>query len=297
MTVASQLWRRGATMMVTVVCAGTIVYFVPVLAAERYADGWSGVVSGYWQWWADIAQGGFMVPKVSQAIPWTLTLVGFSTAVAFAIGTLAGALIASPAGRIATLARWATPAALTMYATPFFVFGMVLLWIFVWLLDWFPTGGGYTHGETPEWSLHGVATLLWHGTLPVASIILVGLGQWLVSMRSLMVTTVGEDYVALGRSMGLRQWRIIAHYQMRNCILPQITLLLMNLGLVFAGTVLVEIVFAYPGVGYVLQQAILGNDLETVASVVVTTSVLFAIMLGGMEIIYRLLDRRIALTT
>lgn len=297
MTVVAQLWRRGATVVVTVVCAGSVVYFVPALANERYTAGWSEVAAGYWQWWADVAQGGFLVPKVSQAMPWTLTLVGISTAVAFAIGTVAGALIASPAGRIATLARWATPAALALYATPFFVFGMVMLWLFVWLLDWFPTGGGYTHGETPEWSLHGVRTLLWHGTLPLASIILVGLGQWLVSMRSLMVLTVGEDYVTHARSMGLRRWRIMAYYQMRNCMLPQVTLLIMNLGLVFAGAVLVEIVFAYPGVGYVLQQAILGNDLRTVSSVVITVSVMFAMLLGVMEILYRVLDRRIASTT
>ena len=295
MSAASQAWRRVATILVTVIGAGTVIYFVPVLALGRYATGWEPILDGYLTWWAGLAQGSFITPKVSQALPWTLTLVGMSTAIAFLIGTFAGALVASPVKRFGVVARWATPAALTLYATPFFVLGMVMIWVFVWLLDWFPSGGGYTLGETPEWNPAGVATLLWHGTLPFTSIVVAGIAQWLVLMRSVMVMTEGEDYVLLARSMGLNPWRVLSWYKMRNCLLPQITHLVMNMGLILTGTVLVEIVFAYPGIGYVLQQAILGNDFGTVTSVVITTSVLFALLLAVLEVAYPLIDRRIGI--
>ena len=297
MSAASQAWRRVASVIVTVLAAGTIVYFVPILALGRFQGGWEPILDGYVDWWFGIVQGDFLVPKVSQALPWTLTLVGFSTAVAFTLGTIGGALVASPIGRAGVVARWATPAALTLYATPFFVLGMVMIWVFVWMLDWFPTGGGYTFGESPEWSFQSVMTLLWHGTLPTGSIVVAGIAQWLVLMRSVMIMTDGEDYVLLGRSMGLKPWRLLARYKIRNCMLPQVTHLIMNLGLIFTGAVLVEIVFAYPGIGYVLQQAILGNDFATVTSVVITTSILFALLLAVLEVVYPLIDKRISLAT
>ncbi len=289
-----QLSRRTASFIITVFLAGSITYLVPRLPALWTDYSSFPSVFDFADWWIWVLQGGFISDKVTQAIPWTLALMCLATAVSFVIGSLVGALMASPFGKIGQIARWSTPAALTMYATPYFIFGMVLIWLFVWLYELFPTGGGYTLGETPELTWHGIRILLWHGTLPMFSIILTGTAHWLVLMRGMMVTVEGEDYVMLSRAMGLRDWRIFSWYRMRNCALPQFTQLFLSMGIIFTGAVMVEIVFAYPGIGYLLQQAILGNDSNTVQSIVITTAIIFAVLLAIMETIYPLIDRRIA---
>ena len=288
-----QLHRRLFSFVSTVFLAGSLTYLVPRLPSLWTEYGSFPGLSDFVDWWLWVLQGGFIVDKVTQAIPWTVALMGLATAVSFVIGSVAGALMASPFGKVGRIARWSTPAALTMYATPYFIFGMVLIWLFVWLWEVFPTGGGYTLGETPAMTWHGIRTLLWHGTLPMLSIVLTGTAHWLVLMRGMMVTVEGEDYVIQSRAMGLKDWRIFSWYRMRNCALPQFTQLFLSMGIIFTGAVMVEIVFAYPGIGYLLQQAILGNDSTTVQSIVITTAIIFAVLLAVMEAVYPLIDRRI----
>ncbi len=288
-----QLTRRTISFVATVFFAGSLTYLVPRLPALWTEYGSLPTIFDFVDWWVWVLQGGFISEKVTQAVPWTIALMGLATAVSFVIGSVAGALMASPFGKIGQLARWSTPATLTMYATPYFIFGMVLIWLFVWLVELFPTGGGYTLGETPELTWHGIRTILWHGTLPTLSIILTGTAHWIVLMRGMMVTVEGEDYVTLSRAMGLKEWRVFAWYRMRNCALPQFTQLFLSMGVIFTGAVMVEIVFAYPGIGYLLQQAILGNDSNTVQSIVITTAIIFAVLLAIMETAYPLIDRRI----
>ena len=289
----NQLTRRASSFLATVFLAGSLTYFVPRLQALWTDSGSFPTAYDFIDWWVWVVQGGFVSAKVTQAVPWTLALMGLATAVSFIIGSLAGALMASPFGKAGIVARWGTPAALTMYATPYFIFGMILIWLFVWLWEIFPTGGGYTLGETPTLTLEGIRTLVWHGTLPTLSIILTGTAHWLVLMRGMMVTIEGEDYVVQSRAMGLKDWRIFAWYRMRNCALPQFTQLFLGMGIIFTGAVMVEIVFAYPGIGYLLQQAILGNESKTVQSIVITTAIIFAVLLAVMETGYPLIDRRI----
>ena len=285
--------RRIASFAVTVFLAGTVTYVLPKLPSIWSGDGQLPGPSAFIDWWAWVLQGGFIDPAVTQAIPWTLSLMGLATVVSFVVGSIAGALLASPFGKIGTLAQWSTPAALTLYATPYFILGMVLIWLFVWLVDLFPPGGGYSLGESPELSWHGIQTILWHGTLPISSIVLAGIAHWLVLMRAMMVTVEGEDYVTLSRAMGLNETRIFTWYRMRNCALPQVTQLFLSLGIIFTGAVMVEIVFAYPGIGYLLQQAILSNNASQLQSIVITTALMFALLLAVMESLYPVIDRRI----
>ena len=288
-----QLTRRTASFVATVFLAGSLAYLIPRFPALWTDYGSFPTIFDFIDWWTWVLKGGFITDKVTQAIPWTLALMGLATAVSFILGSIAGALMASPFGKIGHIARWGAPAALTMYATPYFIFGMVLIWLFVWLWAVFPTGGGYTLGETPTLTWQGIQTLIWHGTLPTLSIILTGTAHWLVLMRGMMVTVEGEDYVIQSRAMGLQDWRIFAWYRMRNCALPQFTQLFLSMGIIFTGAVMVEIVFAYPGIGYLLQQAILGNNSGLVQSIVITTAIIFAVLLAIMELLYPLIDRRI----
>ena len=292
----NQLTRRTASFILTVFLAGSITYLIPRLPALWTEYGSFPTLPDFLDWWLWTLQGGFINPKVTQAVPWTLALMGLATAVSFILGSIAGALMASPFGKIGRIARWTTPAALTMYATPYFIFGMILIWLFVWLWAIFPTSGGYTLGETPALTWHSIKTILWHGTLPTLSIILTGTAHWLVLMRGMMITIEGEDYVIQSRAMGLQDWRIFTWYRMRNCALPQFTQLFLSLGIIFTGAVMVEIVFAYPGIGYLLQQAILANNPTIIQSIVITTTIIFATLLAIMETLYPLTDPRITRT-
>ena len=112
-------------------------------------------------------------------------------------------------------------------------------------------------------------------------------------MRSMMVIVQDEGYAQMSRAMGLKSWRVFYSYQVRNALLPQITFLVLSLGFIVSGSALVEIVFSYPGIGYLLQQAIIGNDSNTVQSIVITTAIIFAVLLAIMETVYPLIDRRI----
>ena len=154
-------------------------------------------------------------------------------------------------------------------------------------------GSGYTLGESPESSLKGIYTLARHDFLPALSLVAVAPGGWAIVMRSMMVIVQDEGYAQMSRAMGLKSWRVFYSYQVRNALLPQITFLVLSLGFIVSGSALVEIVFSYPGIGYLLQQAIIGNDSNTVQSIVITTAFIFAVLLAIMETVYPLIDRRI----
>jgi peptide/nickel transport system permease protein len=135
--------------------------------------------------------------------------------------------------------------------------------------------------------------MLKHAVLPAASIILSGFGFWALSMRGMMLTVQGEDYMLMAEAKGLKQSTIFLRYGMRNAILPQITALVLSLGYILSGSVLVELVFSYPGIGSVLYHAIRQFDYFLIQGIVFT--VVVAIALGALilDLILPLLDPRI----
>jgi peptide/nickel transport system permease protein len=131
--------------------------------------------------------------------------------------------------------------------------------------------------------------------LPAGSIVLAGIGFWGLGMRAMMVTIMGEDYMTLANAKGLRSPTIFWRYSLRNALLPQITGLALSLASIMSGAILVEIVFAYPGIGFLLYRAISGNDYFVIQGVTlfIIVSVAFALLL--LDFIYPLLDPRIQL--
>ena len=180
-----------------------------------------------------------------------------------------------------------------VHSIPYFLLGIMLIALFAVTWAFFPVGSGYTLGESPEFSLKGLYTLAKHAFLPALSLVAVAAGGWAIVLRSMMVIVQGEDYVQMSKAMGLKSWRVFYSHQVRNALLPQVTFLALSMGIIFTGAVMVEIVFSYPGIGYLLQQAIIGNDSNTVQSIVITTAFIFAVLLATMETVYPLIDRRI----
>lgn len=195
---------------------------------------------------------------IRDAVPWTAALLGLTTLFSFVAGTMLGALLAWPGAP--RWMRWLMPPVWAMHAVPFFLLGLVLMYVFSVQLQWLPIFGGYSAGATPALTWSFTLDVLRHAVLPALSIVLVSVGGWALAMRGMMVTTMGEDYVTFAEAKGLRSITIFARYCVRNAILPQTTGLALALGQILSGAVLVEVIFGYPGIGTLLFQAIEEND-------------------------------------
>ncbi len=228
---------------------------------------------------------------IAEAIPWTITLLLTTTILAFLIGNFLGALMAWP--NTPKFLEYIMPPILMMTAIPYFLLGLILVYIFGFVLEWFPMYGGYTAGTIPNLSLDFILDMVWHSILPALSILLVSLGFWAMGMRSMMVMTQGEDYVVFADAMGLRDRTIFSHYAIRNALLPQVTALALNLGRMVGGAVLVEVIFGYPGIGTVLYQGIRGSDFFVVQGIIFVTIVAIGLSTLILDIVYPLLDPRI----
>ncbi len=225
------------------------------------------------------------------AIPWTAGLLFTATILAFIIGTIIGALVAWP--RSPKWIRYLLPPLLTLSAVPFFLLGLVLVYIFAFRLQWFPLFGGYTPGTFPSWNVDFAKDVLRHSILPALAILLAQIGFWAIGMRGMMVTAEGEDYMTFGEASGLKGRTLFTHYAMRNAMLPQTTGLALSLGQVLSGALLVEVIFNYPGIGGVLYFSIRQFDYFVIQGIIFTVVLGVAIATLVLDLIYPLLDPRI----
>lgn len=229
---------------------------------------------------------------ILDALPWTIVLVTVSTLLAFALGSLLGALLAWP--RAPKFIRFLAPPLLTLSAIPYYLLGLTLIYFFAFKWRTFPLGGGYDIGTSPGWNLEFISQAVKHSILPALSIVLASLGFWALGMRAMMVTVQGEDYVTLAEAKGLKPHRIFLRYALRNAILPQITALALTLGQVASGVVLVEVVFGYPGVGSLLFQSIRTFDYTVIYGLTFLVIVAIGIATLILDLILPKLDPRIS---
>jgi len=233
-----------------------------------------------------------VLSMLRRAIPWTVGLLLTATLISFTIGTLVGALLAW--GKAPFILRAVFPAFFTFSAVPFYLMGIVLLYIFAFLIPIFPLFGGFSTERIPELSLSFALDILHHSILPALAIVLAQVGFWAMGMRSMMVTIQGEDYMLQAEAKGLKGPRIFYRYAMRNAILPQFTGLALSLGTIISGAILVEVVFSFPGVGSVLLKAVRGFDWFVIQGIVFLVIVSVAFTMLIIDLIYPLLDPRIS---
>src|SRR5947209_14490982 len=208
---------------------------------------------------------------IADALPWTLALLGTTTLLSFGIGSLLGALLAWPGAP--RWMRWLMPPLWALHAIPFFLLGLILTYLLAFRAQLLPMFGGYTAGAFPGLTLAFVGDVIAHSILPALSIVLVATGGWALTMRGMMVTTQGEDYVTFAEAKGLRSLTIFLRYCVRHAMLPQTTALALALGHIFAGAVLVEVIFGYTAVGTILFHAIRENDHFLIQGIVFTVIV------------------------
>lgn len=226
------------------------------------------------------------------ALPWTLGLLGVSFVISFFTGTLLGALFGWP--RAPRAIQWLFPPLITFHAIPYYLLGLILLYLLSFAVRWLPSGGGYTRGTLPILSWSFALDVAYHAILPALSIVLAQIGGWALGMRAMMVTTRGEDYMIFAEAKGVSDRTLFMRYALRNAILPQVTGLALVLGYLISGAVLVEVVFQYPGIGTLLWRAIRESDYFLVQGIVFFSIVTIAVATLVLDLTYPLLDPRIS---
>ncbi|ADO41454.1 ABC transporter permease [Ketogulonicigenium vulgare] len=228
---------------------------------------------------------------LGRALIWTLTLVGIATVFSFIFGTLLGVVAAWRRGSkfdsfVSLLSIFAT-------SIPAVVVALLVLFLFGYTLRWFPNGYAADPMIDPAFSWVYIKSVLYHGTLPMLTLVFVLTGGFVVTMRNNMINLLGEDYIVMGRAKGLAERDVMLWYAARNALLPTVSNLAIALGTVLSGSLVVEVVFNYPGLGNTLYQAILARDYPVIQGqlLIMTGAMLVANFL--VDLSYVLLDPRL----
>lgn len=256
--------------------------------AAQYLAYLGDVVRG--DWGTSFRLGEPVAAAIADRLPWTLLLVGTSLLLATLFGVVAGAVAAWRRGGRFDAASLTT--AIVVDALPTFWIGMILIAVFAVHLGWFPTFGATTPAG-PDRGLPWLADVGRHLVLPALTLTLASLSGTYLVMRAAMQDVLGADHVRSARAKGLPEHRVLMGHAVRNALLPVSTLLFLNLGFLVGGSTIVETVFAYPGVGTLLYEAVLARDYPVLqgAFFVLTVSVVAANALA--DAVYPWLDPRV----
>jgi peptide/nickel transport system permease protein len=254
----------------------------------------------YWAYLVDVAHFNFGTDVVeypakvstllAETIPWTLTLVGTATVIAFVVGTALGIVAGWRHG--GWLDR-ALPGLMFLQAIPYFFLALVLLELLAVSLHLFPLGEGYAGGLVPGWHWAFIGSAIYHSLLPAFTIVITSVAGWMLQMRNVMITTIGEDYVLAAQAKGLSSRRVVFTYAARNALLPQLQGFGLALGFVVSGAIIMEIVFSYPGIGLLLLNAVTSNDYPLMQAIFLVIT--FAVLLANLivDLVIMLVDPRV----
>jgi len=226
---------------------------------------------------------------IGSSLPWTVGLVGVTTIVSFLLGTALGV---GAGWRRGSWIDGLLPATTFLSSIPYFWLGLVAIALFAGPGSFFPSSGGYEPGLVPAFDAYFIPSAIQHSILPAATILVSSMSGWILSMRNMMVTVASEDYITVAHAKGLSERRVALSYAARNALLPNVSGFALSLGFIVGGTLLVEIVFSYPGLGFQLFQAVGSKDYPLMQGIflIITISVLVANLLA--DVAYLLLDPR-----
>jgi peptide/nickel transport system permease protein len=316
--------RRIALYIVTAIVAITVNFFIPRLMPGNPALAVLGRVqaeeskqaiaaleqqygvqtkTGMWgqyvQYWDHLLHGNLgtslnfypasVGSLIRAALPWTIGLVGMATVISFVLGTLLGV---AAAWRRGSWLDGLLPAMTFFQAAPYFFVAILAVAVFATKLGWFPPNSGYdTTTLNPGFDWPFISNVIDHAVLPALTIVLASIAGWIIGMRNMMITTMDEDYVLLAQAKGLPAHRVIA-YAARNALLPSVAGFSLAIGFIVSGALLTEIVFSYPGVGYLLFTAIGSDDYPLLQGIflIITLAVLLANLVA--DFVYAFLDPR-----
>jgi peptide/nickel transport system permease protein len=265
-----------------------------------------GFVSGplpqqYLTYWQNLLQGNlgtsvsaFPVP-VSQVLAtglgWTLRLFGTATIISFLIGTMLGIVAAWRRGKFTD--SYVLPLLSLLGAFPYFFIAMLALFVFALQLQWFPLNHGSDINIPQDWnSAPFLLSVIQHAILPGATIVITSVGGWMLGMRNNMIGVLSQDFIVMAQAKGLRDRRVMLVYAARNAILPSLTGFAISLGFVLTGALLTEIVFNYPGMGFLLLNAVNSRDYPLLQGIFLMITLMVLLANFAVDVMYVLLDPR-----
>lgn len=228
---------------------------------------------------------------LGRALIWTVGLVGIATLVSFALGTMLGIMAAWRRGTLFDTV--ASVLAIFSSSVPAVVVSLITLFVFGYTLGWFPNGYAADPLLDPAFNWTYISSVLYHGTLPMLTMVIVLTGGFAVTMRNNMINLLGDDYIVMGRAKGLSDSNVMLWYAARNALLPTVSSLAIAVGTVLGGSLVTEVVFNYPGLGNTLYQAILARDYPVIQGQLLIMTAAMLVSNFVVDLSYVLLDPRL----
>ncbi len=230
-------------------------------------------------------------------LPWTIFSVGTALMISFALGILVGITVAYR--RNGVLDNLLSAIGSVVSSIPNYLIALLIILIFGVQTGWLPytkmrgsMSPGIQVGLTPDF----IGDIFYHAFMPMLVYVLTTVGHWMLLMKSSTIATLEEDYVTVARARGLKDGRIVTAYVGRNASLPLFTQLAISIGFVVGGSIVIESIFAYEGVGRLLFNSIQARDYPVMQGVflIITIAVVASNLLA--DLLYSRLDPRIRVT-
>lgn len=240
-------------------------------------------------------QGKPVVALLADALPNTVLLTVVSLSAAYAFGIVAGAFLAFRRGGLVEAVS--IPAALATRAAPEFWLGMLLLAGLAFQTGWFPTGGALSPGrEMNSFADRFMSSdFWWHLALPALTLMLYLQGLPLLLMRATMLEVLNDEFIVMAKMKGLSRWSVVMRHAARNALLPVVTAFALGLGASIGGNVVVETVFAWPGIGRVLVTAVQSADYPLAQGAFILIAASLVTMNTLADLAYAALDPRVSI--
>jgi peptide/nickel transport system permease protein len=225
---------------------------------------------------------------IGRALPWTMGLLLISTLISWLIGNAIGLL--SGFRKEKAYSKVLEAISIALYPIPYYIFALILIMLFAYIIPIFPLSANFM-GKGFSWE--HIKSLLVNSALPALSIVLVGTGWWVISMKTLSTGIAEEDYVHFARLKGLKESKIMTKYVLPNAALPQVTMLALQLGSIFNGALITEFLFGYPGIGTLIFGAILQSDYNLIMGTITISIIAVAGATFIIDFLYPFLDPRV----
>ncbi|RZL33285.1 MAG: ABC transporter permease, partial [Pedobacter sp.] len=231
---------------------------------------------------------------IFNAIPWTIFLCSVSLLCSFTIGSIFG-LIMSWKRKSKILEGIINLLAVITQAVPDFLIGLILLVIFAVRLRWFPLRGAYDMSIIPGFSFEFISSIFYHATLPVLAFTISTMGGWALSMRASATGVMSEDYINVAKAKGLTESRIFRRYLGKNAFIPILPGLAISFAYMISGSMFIEWMFSYPGIGYFFGYSIGNRDYTLLQGILFLSTVTIVMINYLADFIYALIDPRVKL--
>jgi len=253
---------------------------------QQYLNFWNALFHG------DLGISVYLFPQpvikvIMRAVPYDIFLLLPAILLSWIAGNKFGAF----AVRTKWLDNTILPLGYILTATPYMWLGILLAWVFGLVLGIFPISGAYSLAMAPHFSWIFIWSAIQHWFLPFASLFLVMFGGWAIGMRNMIIYELEADYSHYLEALGAPR-KLVRRYAFRNAILPQITGLALQLGVIVAGALVTEIVFSYPGIGYLILAAIQNQDYFLIQGCFLFIIIGVLLANFAIDIIYVIVDPR-----